>query len=99
MTAMRKLKDQVSPEEWAMRVDLAACYRLVELFGWSDMLGTHVSARVPGEDNAFLINPYGLLFDEITASSLVKVDEEGNILGFSVLKVSAVKKAPLEVAL
>lgn len=80
MTAMRKLKDQVSPEEWAMRVDLAACYRLVELFGWSDMLGTHVSARVPGEDNAFLINPYGLLFEEITASSLVKVDEDGNIL-------------------
>ncbi len=80
MNAMRKLKDQVSPEEWAMRVDLAACYRLVELFGWSDMLGTHVSARVPGEENAFLINPYGLLFEEITASSLVKVDEAGNIL-------------------
>jgi ribulose-5-phosphate 4-epimerase/fuculose-1-phosphate aldolase len=74
------LKDQVSPEEWAMRVDLAACYRLVEQFGWSDLIGTHISAQVPGEGNAFLINPYGLLFDEITASSLVKVDEEGNIL-------------------
>jgi ribulose-5-phosphate 4-epimerase/fuculose-1-phosphate aldolase len=74
------LKDQVSAEEWAMRVDLAACYRLVEMFGWSDMLGTHLSARVPGEEDAFLINPYGLLFEEITASSLVKVDEDGNIL-------------------
>ncbi|HSF94705.1 MAG TPA: class II aldolase/adducin family protein [Thermohalobaculum sp.] len=80
MTAAAQLKSQVSPEEWAMRVDLAACYRLVEMFGWSDLLGTHISVRVPGEENAFLINPYGLLFDEITASSLVKVDEEGNIL-------------------
>ena len=80
MTAIPILKDQVSPEEWAMRVDLAACYRLVDLYGWSDLLGTHVSARVPGEENAFLINPYGLLFEEITASSLVKVDEEGVIL-------------------
>jgi ribulose-5-phosphate 4-epimerase/fuculose-1-phosphate aldolase len=74
------LKDQVSAGEWAMRVDLAACYRLVEMYGWSDMLGTHLSARVPGEEDAFLINPYGLLFEEITASSLVKVDEEGTIL-------------------
>jgi ribulose-5-phosphate 4-epimerase/fuculose-1-phosphate aldolase len=74
------LKEQVSPEEWSMRVDLAACYRLVDLHGWSDLLGTHISARVPGEGNAFLINPYGLLFEEITASSLVKVDEAGNIL-------------------
>ena len=70
----------MSREEWAIRVDLAACYRLVEMFGWSDLLGTHISARVPGQGNSFLINPYGLLFDEITASSLVKVDEEGNIL-------------------
>ena len=54
-----------------MRVDLAACYRLVDMFGWSDLLGTHISARVPGQEDAFLINPYGLLFDEITASSLV----------------------------
>jgi ribulose-5-phosphate 4-epimerase/fuculose-1-phosphate aldolase len=80
MNMMHKLKDQVSPEEWAMRVDLAACYRLVDMYGWTDMLGTHISARVPGEDDAFLINPYGLLFEEITASSLVKVDEEGKIL-------------------
>jgi ribulose-5-phosphate 4-epimerase/fuculose-1-phosphate aldolase len=80
MNAVPMLKDQVSAEEWAMRVDLAACYRLVEIFGWSDLLGTHLSARVPGEEDAFLINPYGLLFEEITASSLVKVDEDGNIL-------------------
>ena len=80
MNIAHKLKDQVSPEEWAMRVDLAACYRLVDMFGWSDLLGTHISARIPGEEDAFLINPYGLLFEEINASSLVKVDEAGNIL-------------------
>jgi ribulose-5-phosphate 4-epimerase/fuculose-1-phosphate aldolase len=80
MNAVPALRSKVSPEEWAMRVDLAACYRLVDMFGWSDLLGTHISARVPGEENAFLINPYGLLFEEITASSLVKVDEEGRIL-------------------
>lgn len=73
-------RDRISAEEWQMRVDLAAAYRLVDHFGWSDLLGTHLSARVPGEENAFLINPYGLLFEEITASSLVKVDEDGNIL-------------------
>jgi len=80
MDTQPRHQDQVSPAEWAMRVDVAACYRLVEMFGWSDLLGTHISAQVPGEENAFLINPYGLLFDEITASSLVKVDEEGDIL-------------------
>ncbi len=68
------------PEEWAMRVDLAAAFRLVELYGWSDMLATHLSARVPGGDDHFLINPFGLMFEEITASSLVKVDARGNIL-------------------
>ncbi|HUF88021.1 MAG TPA: class II aldolase/adducin family protein, partial [Thermohalobaculum sp.] len=68
MDTQPSLKDQVSPDEWAMRVDLAACYRLIDLHGWSDLLGTHISARVPGEENAFLINPYGLLFEEITAS-------------------------------
>jgi len=80
MNAVPALKSKVSPEEWAMRVDLAASYRLVDMFGWSDLLGTHISARVPGEENAFLINPYGLLFEEITASSLVKIDEEGRTL-------------------
>jgi ribulose-5-phosphate 4-epimerase/fuculose-1-phosphate aldolase len=76
-------KIDCSPEEWEMRVDLAAAYRLVDLYGWSDLLGTHLSARVPGPEDHFLINPFGLMFDEITASSLVKVDQEGNILSDS----------------
>ncbi|MEP7295915.1 MAG: class II aldolase/adducin family protein [Burkholderiales bacterium] len=73
-------KDQVSPEEWQARVDLAAAYRLVAAFRWDDLVFTHISARVPGQDNQFLINPYGLMFDEITASSLVKIDTAGNKL-------------------
>jgi len=80
MNVQASIREQCSEAEWQTRVDLAACYRLVDHFGWSDLLGTHISARVPGEDDAFLINPYGLLFDEITASSLVKVDEDGTIL-------------------
>ena len=71
------IRNQVSPEEWQVRVDLAACYRLVALFGWDDLVFTHISARVPGHHDQFLINPYGLFFDEITASSLVKVNEQG----------------------
>jgi ribulose-5-phosphate 4-epimerase/fuculose-1-phosphate aldolase len=71
---------ECSEAEWQTRVDLAAAYRLVALFHWDDLVFTHISARVPGEDNAFLINPYGMLFEEITASSLVKVDHEGNKL-------------------
>ena len=74
------VRDRVSEEEWATRVDLAALYRLVALYGWDDMIYTHISARVPGGEEHFLINPYGLLFDEITASSLVKVDLDGNIV-------------------
>ena len=70
------LKEHVSPEEWQLRVDLAACYRLVAAYGWSDLVFTHVSARIPGPEHHFLINPYGLMFDEITASSLVKVDQD-----------------------
>ena len=70
----------VSPEEWQLRVDLAACYRLVALYGWSDLIFTHISARIPGPEHHFLINPYGLMFDEITASSLVKVDMQCNKL-------------------
>ncbi len=66
----------VSADEWQLRVDLAACYRLVALYGWSDLVFTHISARVPGPEHHFLINPYGLMFDEITASSLVKVDQD-----------------------
>lgn len=69
-----------SPEEWDTRVNLAACYRLVELTGMSDMVNTHISARIPGTDD-ILINPYGWLFEEVTASSLVKIDIAGNILG------------------
>lgn len=75
-TADTSVRDQVSAEEWALRVDLAACYRLVALHGWSDLVFTHISARVPGPEHHFLINPYGMMFDEITASSLVKVDAQ-----------------------
>ena len=71
------VKSQVSAEEWETRVNLAAAYRLVAQFGWSDLIFTHISARVPGGDHHFLINPYGLMFDEVTASSLVKIDLEG----------------------
>ncbi len=66
--------------EWKVRTELAAAYRLVALFGWDDLVFTHLSARVPGPDHHFLINPYGMMFDEITASSLVRVDQEGNKL-------------------
>ncbi|MFZ6751444.1 class II aldolase/adducin family protein [Undibacterium sp. Ren11W] len=72
------VKHLVSEQEWALRVDLAACYRLVAAYGWSDLVFTHISARVPGPEHHFLINPYGLMFDEITASSLVKVDQQCN---------------------
>jgi ribulose-5-phosphate 4-epimerase/fuculose-1-phosphate aldolase len=72
------IQSQVSPEEWAIRCDLAACYRLVALYGWSDLVFTHISAKLPGPEHHFLINPYGLMFDEITASSLVKVDKDCN---------------------
>lgn len=74
------LKGRVSAEEWQARVDLAAVYRLVALHGWDDMIFTHISMRVPGPEHHFLINPYGMLFDEITASSLVKIDLEGQIV-------------------
>ncbi len=70
------VKKQVSAEEWQARVDLAAAYRLVAMYGWDDLIFTHISARVPGTDNEFLINPYGHMFEEITASSLVKVDQD-----------------------
>jgi ribulose-5-phosphate 4-epimerase/fuculose-1-phosphate aldolase len=71
---------EVSPEEWQVRVDLAAAYRLVALFRWDDLVFTHISARVPGRHDEFLINPYGLMFDEITASSLIKIDAQGHKL-------------------
>ena len=80
VAGVTSLKGKVSAEEWQARVDLAALYRLVALHGWDDLIYTHISARIPGPEHHFLINPYGLLFDEITASSLVKVDLEGAVL-------------------
>jgi ribulose-5-phosphate 4-epimerase/fuculose-1-phosphate aldolase len=77
------LKEVVSAEEWQLRVDLAAAYRLVAAYGWSDLIFTHISARIPGPGHHFLINPYGLMFDEITASSLIKIDLNGNKLSDS----------------
>lgn len=74
------LKEKVSAEEWKARIDLAAMYRLTALYGWTDMIFTHISHRVPGPEHHFLINPYGMFFEEITASSLVKVDLDGNIM-------------------
>ncbi|MFY9512125.1 MAG: class II aldolase/adducin family protein [Rubrivivax sp.] len=74
------MRERVTPQEWQARVDLAACYRLVDLYGMSDMMANHVSAHVPGEPGAFLINAYGLMYEEITASSLIKVNLAGDIL-------------------
>ncbi|GGW95122.1 class II aldolase/adducin family protein [Alteromonas halophila] len=75
---MQSVKNSVSEQEWQMRVDLAACYRAIALYGWDDLIFTHISARVPGPEHHFLINPYGMMFDEVTASSLVKVDLNGD---------------------
>ena len=72
------LEGKVSDEEWAIRVDLAAAYRLVAYYGWDDLIFTHLSARIPGPEHYFLLNPYNLMFEEVTASSLVKVDMDGN---------------------
>ncbi len=74
------MRGQCSEAEWQARVDLAACYRLVELYGMADMMANHISVRVPDEENAFLINAYGMMYEEITASSLIKVDHDGKIL-------------------
>jgi len=78
--AIPSKKDQVSEEEWQLRVDLAAAYRLIAHYGWDDLIFTHISVRIPGNEHHFLINPYGMMFDEITASSLVRIDQEGNKL-------------------
>lgn len=80
VAGVTSLKGKVSAEEWQVRVELAALYRLVALHGWDDLVYTHISARIPGPEHHFLINPYGMLFEEITASSLVKIDLQGNIL-------------------
>ena len=77
---MVDVKNNVSKEEWETRQDLAAFYRTIPYFGWDDLIFTHISAKVPGADDEFLINPYGFLFDEITASNLVKVNLKGKIL-------------------
>jgi ribulose-5-phosphate 4-epimerase/fuculose-1-phosphate aldolase len=77
---LKEVPSNMTDAEWSQRVNLAAAYRLVALYGWDDLVDTHISARVPGPEHHFLINPYGLLFEEITASSLVKVDLAGNQL-------------------
>ena len=74
------VKDRVSPKEWEVRVNLAACYRLAVHYGWHHLNLNHISARVPGEDDQILINPYGPIYNEITASNLVKIDLDGNVL-------------------
>jgi ribulose-5-phosphate 4-epimerase/fuculose-1-phosphate aldolase len=77
---IQSLRGKVSPEEWQMRVDIAACYRLVALFGMNDLVYNHISGRVPGEEGHFLINPYGYAYEEVTASSLVKIDFDGKLV-------------------
>src|SRR5258708_38318616 len=72
------LRDRVSAEEWTTRVDLAACYRLVALYGMTDLVYNHITARVPATEDHVLINPYGMLYEEIMASGLIKIDLEGN---------------------
>lgn len=87
-TKESNLRELVSAEEWQARVDLAAAYRLVAHYKWDDLVFTHISARVPGPEHHFLINPYGMMFEEITASSLVKVDLQGNIVMTSPYQVN-----------
>lgn len=87
-TASLPVKENVSEQEWEMRVNLAAAYRLVAFYGWDDLIFTHISARVPGTEDQFLINPFGLMFEEITASSLVKVDLKGEKVSSSPYQVN-----------
>ena len=89
LAGIAPLRGRVSEEEWRTRVDLAALYRLVALEGWDDMIFTHISARVPGPEHHFLINPFGLYFEEVTASSLVKVNLEGEIVMESAYGINA----------
>src|SRR4029077_17866014 len=77
---VKSVREQVSPEEWQARVDLAACYRLTAMYGMTEMIANHISCRVPGSHDQFLINPYGMLYEEIDESCLIKVDVEGNTL-------------------
>jgi ribulose-5-phosphate 4-epimerase/fuculose-1-phosphate aldolase len=85
---LKAVRNRLDPVEWQARVELAAAYRLTALMGWTDMLGTHISCRVPGTHDQFLLNPYGMLFEEITASSLIKVDVDGNKLSDSPYEVN-----------
>src|ERR1700760_5076486 len=85
---LKEVPSGMTEAEWGQRVNLAACYRLIAHYGWDDLVDTHISARVPGPEHHFLINPYGLMFDEITASSLVKVDLEGEILTKSEYRIN-----------
>src|ERR1700761_1366834 len=89
-TRDRLFSSRISEEEARLRRDLAACYRLVALYGWDDMLATHISARLPDEDGkeCFLLNPLGLMFEEITASSLVKINMDGEIISDTPYKVN-----------
>jgi ribulose-5-phosphate 4-epimerase/fuculose-1-phosphate aldolase len=87
-TQTSTVRQQVSEQEWQARVDLAAVYRLVAWQGWDDLIFTHLSARVPGPEHHFLLNPYGMLFEEVTASSLVKVDLDGNKVGESPYQIN-----------
>ncbi|MFL6806124.1 MAG: class II aldolase/adducin family protein, partial [Xanthobacteraceae bacterium] len=79
-TDFKSVRHEVSPEEWQTRVDLAACYRLVDKYGMTDLIYNHITARIPGPEDHVLINLYGLLYKEITASSLVKIDLDGKIV-------------------
>ncbi|MEO0643936.1 MAG: class II aldolase/adducin family protein [Pseudomonadota bacterium] len=81
MATQLKPTIECSPEEWQARLDLAACYRIFDHLGWSESIYNHISVKVPGEEDTFLINPFGLLYDEVTASNLVKIDVEGNNVG------------------
>jgi len=93
-TDITGVRDRVSEAEWQERVNLAACYHLVAHFGWTDLIYTHISARAPDEEGVFLLNPFGFLFDEITASSLIKVDIDGNPVddhGFEMHRAGFVK--------
>ncbi|MEO0589663.1 MAG: class II aldolase/adducin family protein [Pseudomonadota bacterium] len=81
MATQLKPTIECSPEEWQARLDLAACYRIFDHMGWSESIYNHISVKVPGEEDTFLINPFGLLYDEVTASNLVKIDVEGNNVG------------------
>lgn len=76
----RHVRDLVSPAEWETRVNLAACYRLMAVYDMTEMIANHISARLPGSHSEFLINPYGMLYEEVTASSLIRIDLDGNVL-------------------